>query len=89
MDEMNKEMKYLRDNLDKYFLNDEPDVLLFQQEEEKMDKFRDTKTIQQYYKTNSIHEKLRILHSVEKKMIDLQNIYDRRLGQLRKNKRMF
>ena len=88
MEEMNNEMKHLRDALDKYFLNDEPDVLLFQKEEEMIrDKFHgiQKKLLAISTKQNSIHEKLRILHSVEKKMIDLQNIYDKQLGQLRKN----
>ena len=88
MEEMNNEMKTLRDALDKYFLNDEPDVLLFQKEEEMIrDKFHgiQKKLLAISTKQNSIHEKLRILHSVEKKMIDLQNIYDKQLGQLRKN----
>eukprot|EP00484_Ammonia_sp_Unknown_P030380 CAMPEP_0197035078 /NCGR_PEP_ID=MMETSP1384-20130603/12965_1 /TAXON_ID=29189 /ORGANISM="Ammonia sp." /LENGTH=923 /DNA_ID=CAMNT_0042465089 /DNA_START=39 /DNA_END=2810 /DNA_ORIENTATION=+ len=88
MEEMNREMKTLRDDLDKYFLDDEPDVLAFQKEEDMIrDKFHaiQKKLLEISTKQNGIHEKLRILHSVEKKMIDLQNTYDKQLGQLRKS----
>lgn len=86
MEEMNNEMKHLRDALDKYFLNDEPDVLRFQEEEEMIrGKFHGIqhKLLTISAKQNSIHEKLRILHRVERNMVDLQNDYDRRLGALR------
>ena len=88
MEEMNNEMKTLRDALDKYFLDDEPDVLLFEKEEEMIrGKFHkiQSKMLTISTKQNAIHEKLRILHNVERKMVDLQNVYDKKLGQLRKN----
>merc|ERR1719461_1121766 len=88
MEDMNNEMKNLRDALDKYFLDDEPDVLLFEKEEasirQKFHKIQ-SKLLQISTKQNAIHQKLRILHDVEQKMVDLQNIYDKELGQLRKN----
>eukprot|EP01084_Bolivina_argentea_P176843 305955_1 len=87
MEEMNREMKNLRDALDKYFLDEEPDVLLFAAEEEMIrEKFHgiQKKLLNISTKQNAIHEKLKILHSVESAMIDLQNIYDKELGQLRK-----
>eukprot|EP01084_Bolivina_argentea_P128136 226538_1 len=87
MEKMNFEMKQLRDALDKYFLDEEPDVLQFEQEEEMIrEKFHgiQNKLLAISSTQNSIHEKLRILHSVERAMIDLQNIYDKELGQLRK-----
>jgi len=88
MEEMNTEMKQLRNALDKYFLDDEPDVLQFKKEEEQIrGKFHgiQQKLLAISTKQNNIHQKLRILYSVERKMIDLQNVYDKQLGMLRKH----
>jgi len=87
MEEMNVEMKQLRDALDEYFLNDEPDVLRFQAEEESIRaRFHgiQKRLLEISRKQNAIHEKLRILHAVERQMIALQNDYDKNLGALRR-----
>eukprot|EP01084_Bolivina_argentea_P004628 8799_1 len=83
---MNAEMAALRDVLDKYLLSS--DIGQIQQSDEHMvrDKFHSiqTKLVHISSKQNSIHEKLRILHSVERSMVSLQNKYQMRLSALKK-----
>eukprot|EP00484_Ammonia_sp_Unknown_P023766 CAMPEP_0197031498 /NCGR_PEP_ID=MMETSP1384-20130603/10487_1 /TAXON_ID=29189 /ORGANISM="Ammonia sp." /LENGTH=718 /DNA_ID=CAMNT_0042461031 /DNA_START=210 /DNA_END=2366 /DNA_ORIENTATION=+ len=86
MSEMNEEMKQLRDTLDKYFLSPNPDISAFQKEEDMVrEKFHgiQQKLLHISERQNRIHEKLKILHSVERSMIELQNVYDKQLGELR------
>lgn len=86
MTEMNNEMKILRNTLDKYFLSPNPDITEFQKEEDIVrEKFHgiQQKLLHISTRQNRIHEKLKILHSVERSMIELQNLYDKQLGELR------
>mmetsp|Transcript_2642 Transcript_2642/g.4297 ORF Transcript_2642/g.4297 Transcript_2642/m.4297 type:complete len:747 (+) Transcript_2642:97-2337(+) len=88
MVEMNNEMKSLRDVLDKYFLsNDVRDAVLHEEDENLVrDKFHSIqeKLLHISTRQNRIHEKLRILHSVERSMVSLQNNYQIRLSTLKK-----
>eukprot|EP00485_Elphidium_margaritaceum_P007506 CAMPEP_0202691102 /NCGR_PEP_ID=MMETSP1385-20130828/5907_1 /ASSEMBLY_ACC=CAM_ASM_000861 /TAXON_ID=933848 /ORGANISM="Elphidium margaritaceum" /LENGTH=696 /DNA_ID=CAMNT_0049346453 /DNA_START=62 /DNA_END=2152 /DNA_ORIENTATION=+ len=88
MTEMNEEMRQLRNTLDKYFLSANPDIAAIQAEEDKVrEKFHgiQQKLLHISTKQNTIHEKLKILHSVERSMVELQNEYDAKLGELKQN----
>merc|ERR1719295_951982 len=89
MMEINSEMKILRDSLDKYFLNQDISENARQEYDENMvrQKFH---SIQQKLspiteRQNRIHEKLRILHSVEQNMKSLQDHYQIQLKRLKHN----
>ena len=87
MMEMNAEMKTLRDSLDKYFLNEDISENARQEHNENMvrDKFHSIqqKLIHITQRQNRIHEKLRILHSVEQSMKSLQDHYQISLNRLK------
>ena len=88
MVEMNNEMKSLRNILDKYFLSQNGiDTMLHENDENAVrEKFHSIqeKLLHISSRQNRIHEKLRILHSVERSMISLQNNYQIRLSSLKK-----
>lgn len=92
MIEMNAEMKTLRNVLDQYFLSNDISQTMMQQNDENMvrDKFHSiqSKLLHISERQNKIHEKLRILHSVERSMISLQNNYQIRLTELKKREIM-
>ena len=79
MMEMNSEMKTLRDSLDRYFLSGDISENARQEHDENMvrDKFHSIqqKLLHITERQNRIHEKLRILHSVEQSMKSLQDHY--------------
>ncbi len=88
MIEMNTEMKSLRDTLDKYFLSNDISATIIHEKDENIvrEKFHSIqeKLMHISQRQNRIHEKLRILHSVERSMIQLQNNYQIRLNTLKK-----
>ena len=88
MIEMNNEMKSLRDVLDKYFLNDNLHETMIHEHDENLvrEKFHSIqeKLLHISQRQNRIHEKLRILNSVERSMVQLQNNYQIRLSALKK-----
>ena len=77
MQEMDKDMVTLRSALDKYFLDDEPDVMLFEKEEERIrNQFH---SIQKELlgisvRQNELGEKLKPLKNVQDKLKKLQNL---------------
>jgi len=87
MENMNKEMKNLRNSLDKYFLSPRPMEDFERDEAMVRKKFHNIQEqlLQISTKQDRIHDKLRILHHVEKSLIELQNNYDQQLGRLRRN----
>ena len=88
MREMNAEMKTLRNVLDEYLLGNDISVAMLRQNDENMvrDKFHSIQSRLLFIskKQRTIHEKLRILNSVERSMISLQSKYTIRLSQLKK-----
>lgn len=86
MQSMNAEMKLLRQNLDQFFLSENPDISSFAAEEDSVrDRFHglQSKLLRIASKQQSMKSKLVILHSVERGMMELQNVYDREIGELR------
>jgi len=87
MMEMNAEMKTLRDSLDRYFLNGDISENARMEHDENMvrQKFHQIqqKLLHITERQNRIHEKLRILHSVEQSMKSLQDHYQISLLRLK------
>ena len=79
MMEMNDEMRILRDSFDKYFLNEDVSENTHQEHNENMvrDKFHSIqqKLIHITQSQNQLHEKLRILHSVEQSTKSFEDQY--------------